>query len=30
VQRGRAVPEMPKPSEDVSKRVAEEGRKILV
>jgi GST-like protein len=31
VQRGRAVPEMPKaPTEDVQKRIAEEGRKILV
>jgi GSH-dependent disulfide-bond oxidoreductase len=30
VQRGRAVPEMPKASDEVSKRVAEEGRKILV
>jgi glutathione S-transferase len=30
VQRGRAIPEMPKASEEVSKRVAEEGRKILV
>jgi glutathione S-transferase len=31
VQRGRAVPEMPKVSEEeVSKRVAQEGRKILV
>ncbi len=30
VQRGRAVPEMPKPSEEVSKRVVEEGRRILV
>ncbi|HVH17022.1 MAG TPA: glutathione binding-like protein, partial [Myxococcota bacterium] len=31
VQRGRAVPEMPKaPTEEVQKRIAEEGRKILV